>query len=171
MFGRQAVRLLRRIWDTPTQLAQELFAMFQPDIPLFHNAPITITNEGEGPGLRVRNFGSNVPLVIETGDEEFEFRVENGDLILPGRTRAQPEEDGGGGGGGSTFPGKVVSLISGNNYQVLSYRDGSAAASTGAITVRQADIHADDEIPADTWVMVSELESGDYEMQVPVWLE
>ncbi len=40
MFGTESMRLLRETWPNPTELAQELYAMFQDDISLTQKGPI-----------------------------------------------------------------------------------------------------------------------------------
>ncbi len=103
MFGEQAVRLLRKNWPDANQLAQELYAMFQNDIPLTMTAPLTLRPpRGQpaliivppplpGPLILVRN-PDGTPLGglsfgdVNLGDGPFN-PTPLGDLNLPSPTR------------------------------------------------------------------------------------
>lgn len=66
MFGQQAMRLLREKWSSINMLAEEIFSIFQDDIPLSHSAPVTITVNSDEAPLTVRQFG-NGPFMKFTG--------------------------------------------------------------------------------------------------------
>src|SRR5262245_5417038 len=187
LFGTQAIRLLRDSWKRTKDLAEELYAMFQDDIPLEHNAPITITTRNSSPPLTIRNFGDgdfSIKIIKEDGtpgggigtddDGNPVFKDPNGDPV-PNPQDETPEEPG----AGACIPGCVTAQASGQNYSVDLYENGPEQASTRNVTVRQLQIHADDTIPAGTWALVcrqlvTDEVTGDTEevfsMQVPIWL-
>lgn len=161
MFHNQRKRLLRKERWTADDLAQELWAMFGPDVPLEHRGPVTLVQDGEQPAITFRNFGD--------GDSVFSFR--RGDVV----SNTVIEGDnivtnvvGGGSSTGTTFPGKVVSQSSGNNYLVDTYPSGLSGSAV-RVTVRQLSIASGEVIPADTWTLVAQTSDGSYYMQVPVW--
>lgn len=81
----------------------------------------------------------------------------------------------------ATFPGIVKSKIDANNYSVDVYFNGLDSVPTN-VTVKQLQIHPDDEIPPTTLTMVTRtakykvisglnIQVAEYIMQVPVWLK
>jgi hypothetical protein len=163
MFHNQRKRLLRRDNWTATDLAQELWAMFGPDVPLDHRGPITLYRDGEQPAIIYKNFGESDSL----------FRVDNGDdLSVYSPTRLDnPTGDTSSSSSSSTtgaFPGEVVSHVSGNNYLVNTYPDGLSAPAIQQ-TVRQMNIRSGATIKAGTWAMVCQTGDGAFHMMVPIW--
>jgi len=164
MFGNEAVRLLREQWPNPTMLAQELYAMFEDDVPLEHNAPITLTNPG-----------TEAPLIINVapGQPAVQFQVDgvpDGSITIGGdgptfggRQRTTNNTTVIAGGGGNAFIG-VVQSGSGNSYVVV--------LDTGlTVNCIQQQIDSNDTIPAGTSVLViKQIVGGAYVMQTPVWL-
>jgi hypothetical protein len=71
-------------------------------------------------------------------------------------------------GGTSTYPG-VVTGGSAGTYTVNIYKSGLTGAAT-SVTVKQLQIAGGESIPSGTWALVSKGPSGEYTMQVPVWL-
>jgi hypothetical protein len=67
IFGDQSERLLRETWGSPTDLAEELYAMFQSNLPLNINGPVTITNTTPQPALTVQQLGAFDPGNFPTG--------------------------------------------------------------------------------------------------------
>jgi len=164
MFGTQAIRLMRESWKGAQELAEELFAMFQGDIPLEHNAPITITSNTDEAPLTLRAFGDlgtvitisrigDSGTIVFDGDGNLQFGDPAGNPIQP---PAPPPQQGGGG-----FYGRVLGG-SGDTYQVL-LSNGSA------VTATQLQIEASETIPVDTYAIVVQVGNA-YFMQVPVWL-
>lgn len=156
MFHNQRSRLLRRENWTADDLAQELWAMFGPEVPLEHRGPITLVNDGENPAITFRNFGDSDAVFQVT-------RVENNLAGNTTTTNTTITSVSGGGG----IPGEIISG-SGNTYQVDIYRNGLSGSAT-RVSVRQLQIGSGETIPAGTWTMVSQLADG-YYMQVNVWL-
>lgn len=106
MFGTQAMRLLRSSWSGmfgAKGLSRELFAMFQDDIPLTQNAPVTMNQDGNAPALDLRRApGSDGPLIT------FGNRTEN----YPGLTFS-PQTPAGVGiddNGGLNFTGPYINI-------------------------------------------------------------
>lgn len=69
-FGDQADRLLRKKWDDPYELAQELWAMFQADVPMTTDQPVILRRNADGePAIRIidNTDGSTSPVrVVKT---------------------------------------------------------------------------------------------------------
>lgn len=114
MFGRQAIRLLREAWGgklSPDaegsfrekgakQLAEELYSMFDDDIPLEHDGPITINKGSNATPLTINN-NSGGPSMTVAGPADFtgDFTVGGtGDVTIAGDTitigRGADGEDG-----------------------------------------------------------------------------
>jgi hypothetical protein len=174
MFGRDRIRLLR---DECTRyvktLAEELYAMFNPDNPLFHNNTVNVTiNNTEAPGIVIETPGGgpaiDIPLpenpstsdvveihlgdvIIGSGiDEDGNPYIDFGDAILRSR-----------GGGGNA--GTVVSGGPGAGpYEVLLV-DGET------VEANVMQINADQTVPEGTGVIVAQV-GDDYYIQPPVWL-
>jgi hypothetical protein len=53
MFGVEVGRLLRTKWKSAQTLAEELFALFNPDLPLEHNGPIKLTQGTDAPPIQI----------------------------------------------------------------------------------------------------------------------
>lgn len=62
MFQKQ--RLLRDQWPSAQMLAEELYAMFQDDIPLKQKAPLTLQPSNGQPGLTIDQLGNDTGPVI-----------------------------------------------------------------------------------------------------------
>jgi hypothetical protein len=83
MFGEQAVRLLRKDWPDATQLAQELYAMFQDDIPLTQTGPLTLSPRRGVPALTIKTPDPMQPLIlVTTPDGEPLGGINLGDVSL-----------------------------------------------------------------------------------------
>jgi hypothetical protein len=154
MFQKQAARLLRRQWSSPTELAEELVAMFRDEDSLAHKGPIDLN----GPtGVKVSDSTTNR---VDIGDEDTAVYI-NGELFS-------------GSGATNVFLGKVVGG-SGDTYSVEIYANGSGQAATDTVTATVPQIDPDEEIPAETWIdAVHKFGSGDdatYEFQPPVWID
>jgi hypothetical protein len=159
MFHNQRKRLLRREHWTANELAQELWAMFGPEVPLEHRGPITLYGDGENPAITYRNF--------DEGDVLFEFpdgntvtnstvnNITNVTNVTAGTST-------------NVFPGEIQSHVSGNNYLVDIYPNGVSGTSQ-QVTVRQLSIASGETIDAGTWTLVTQTADGSYSMQVPVW--
>lgn len=198
MFGKQATRLLRERWKNATLLAEELFALFQDDIPLSHDAPVTINNHTAGPALTLRN-GTPLPGVtvgtgadgaplIKLGDfngGDLLFQNQDGGLTWQGPSFFfQPTDPatglpsgapvdlgsggGGGGGGGGGLVGRVVSGA-GASYTVDLYANGLSAAATSRVTVTVPAIDPAEVIPAGTVLVPVVPAGGNYYHQPAVW--
>lgn len=92
MFGSQVMRLLREKWKTPTELAQELFAVFQDGVPLTHSGGLTLRQKNgssEAP-LTIKTFG-DVPAIQfvnrGTGADVGDFTLDNGVMRFNGQAR------------------------------------------------------------------------------------
>lgn len=162
MFHNQRKRLLRKENWTADDLAQELWAMFGPNVPLEHRGPITIYQDGDQPAITFRDYGD--------GDTVFEIRGRDddisSDITVSGDPGGGSASFGGGGGGG--MPGQVVSSVSSTVYNVRVYPNGLSAASS-VVQVTQLQIASGQTIPTGTWAIIA-LAGGSYYMQVPVWL-
>jgi hypothetical protein len=53
MFGVEVGRLLRTKWKSAQTLAEELFALFNPNLPLEHNGPIKLTQGTDAPPIQI----------------------------------------------------------------------------------------------------------------------
>ncbi len=98
-FGTQAVRLLRESWggilrkdpegdyveQGASELAQELYAMFDDNIPQTQNAPVTfnVTNP-LGPGITINNPNGGNSFNINGGNTNIGGNTNNGDVITIG---------------------------------------------------------------------------------------
>jgi hypothetical protein len=70
-FGDQADRLLRKQWTDPFELAQELWAMFNADVPMTTDQPIIQTRNNDNvPATQIidNTDGSSSPIVINKTD-------------------------------------------------------------------------------------------------------
>ncbi len=164
MFSGEALRLLRELWPDATELAEELYAIFSSvTLPLEHSGPVTLNNpNGAGAGVTLPGYSSgdqilSIPradggtITLSLGDNG--LVLDGGTLTTPASTTQQQTED-------KVFLGSVVSG-SGSTYKVN--------LGNKVVTVTQAQINADETIPAGTKALV--LKSGNsYAMQVPVWL-
>lgn len=166
MFGSQAVRLLSQKWKTATLLAEELFTMFQDDIPLSQNAPVTIHSDAPGvPALTISTNGNgDTPVLriigpggqdgtISVGDGGITFTTNNNTTnVTQNNIKTNP----------TAFFGTVLSGT-GSSYQVSLLPDNKV------VLVTQGQILNTEQIPAGTPVVVIKAGSS-YFMQVPVWL-
>jgi hypothetical protein len=161
MFHNQRKRLLRKERWSADELAQELWAMFGPEVPLEHRGPVTLYSDGEHPAITYRNFdeGDSV-FAFDDGDTVTNVNVENNTFVTNVTTGSSSSSN--------TFPGEVQSHVSGNNYLVEIYPSGLSGA-TSTVTVRQLSIADGEEIESGTWAQVSQSADGTYFMQVPVW--
>ncbi len=116
MFGNQAVRLIRENWGGviepdvngnlvergATRLAEELYAMFDDNIPLTQNAPLTLNKQNpDAPGLTINNTVGGNTLTTNGGTTTFD----GGDFTVntPGGNVTIN-------GGTTTIPGSTVTI-------------------------------------------------------------
>lgn len=187
MFHEYAIRLIRERWPTPTELAEELFAIFRSNIPLTHNGPITLTQDTDAP-----------PLTINLRDDD----TTGGIVINRGGTPINFPGSGGGGGGGTdlddiTWPdepdviavpdpqetpfplwGVILSKVNGSVYRVRCWaKDPASSPPIATLNVTQGLVDPAEEIPAGTPVIVivfpviegTTIRVGSAYMQSPVW--
>jgi hypothetical protein len=164
MFQRE--RLMKMDWSKATELlALEIYEMLGPDVPLSHNAPLTLTAPKDVAPLA---FSADSPLfsVSRNGQKLADIVFQDGQL------QAQPVD-----GSPSSAPPKppvpavmpgVVQGGSGDTYSVTVYPKGTGAAGQ-TVTVKQLQINSVETIPAGTWALVTK-NGGAYTMQVNVWL-
>lgn len=162
MFSRERLRLLREEWPNAQMLAEELWAMFAKDIPLYHDGQI-ILNAGEASPFEIRNW--------EPGDSAFSFKGRNGDhygdiivgntgvgwrpagetkLIGIGITQTQQ----------TTFLGTVTGG-SGSEHQV--------DIGDKVVNVNTLNVAGGESIPVG-WELVVHKQGGTYYSEVPVWM-
>jgi hypothetical protein len=165
MFGIGVMRLMRESWTSAKELAEELFALLQSDIPLSHDAPLTLTNRNQPgqPALTVRDFsdGGLVQFVGSDGTPTGGLFIEGGELILQHqgalptdigeptqpRTDAPDDEE-----APTVFAGTAASGSGAGPYTIDLVGGGTVAATvlqilesetvpsgTGVIVVRQGD--------------------------------
>jgi hypothetical protein len=181
IFGNQALRLLREKWSSPNELAEELYAILNSNVPMTLTGPVTINNSSPTkPALTVRNFGQNdqgvniqkrpllqgpnfppIPGITFPPLGVFGDGTLGSNLGSQGQAQQQQQPGGGG------FPGKVLSGGPGATYKVAVYQSGLGGKPT-TVSVTQLQIDPAETIPAGTWAMVSQVGSS-YYMQVPVW--
>ncbi len=104
-FGQAVLRLLRENWDGQDQeLAEEIYAVLDSDIPLTFDGPITINNPGTDPAITInQNGGGDVDVRVNTTDG------------LGNITDTSDTSDGGGGASegdttSNTYSGVVVEI-------------------------------------------------------------
>jgi len=68
LFGAETTRLLRKQWPTPTMLAQELYAMFQGNIPL-STSGLTINNPTGSPAITINQTNPLPGFVVNRGGQ------------------------------------------------------------------------------------------------------
>lgn len=185
MFGTQAMRLLRENWQNATQLAEELYAIFQNTIPLETNAPLTIgpvsgtvpplTLQTGQNGNTLMNFGRNGPLI---GSLQFNDQI-GGPWLYDknGQPLPAPSALSGGSGGGSSSPTATIAVIQsggpGTIYQAKLYSSGLSgpADSGGALfTVNALGVANDATIPANLPFLAWKV-GTDYYFQPPIFLD
>ncbi len=98
-FGTQAVRLLRESWGGilrkdpegdyvekgAAQLAEELYAMFDDNIPQTQNAPVTMNlSNPAGPGFTINNPAGGNSFNVNGGNTSIGGNTNNGDTISIG---------------------------------------------------------------------------------------
>jgi hypothetical protein len=164
MFGTQALRLLREMWHSPTELAQELYAIFQDSNPT-SSGPITITNNTPaGPGMTMNQDNSTGPAIqITKGKTTLGIGMDgNGNLTTS--TNGKPAVGAGGGG----VPGQVQSGGPGAGPYVVKIYPNGLLGATLNVAATQLQIDSGATIKAGTWTLVTQA-GGAYYMQVPVW--
>jgi hypothetical protein len=171
MFGRLRERLLKKSW-TADQLAQELYAMFDPEAPLFHEGPIELRRRDDQPFFTLSNFAPGDILFnvngaggrhygdVILGDDGLGLLPEGETQLVGIGTTVQ--------GGSGGIPGAIVSG-SGDTYQVTLYENGITEDATKTVEVKQLQITGDD-LDAGTEVVVYLGSDGVYFMQHPVWV-
>lgn len=170
MFGTQAMRLLRTKWKTPTLLAQELFAMFQSDIPLEHSGGLKLDAKNDAPALELSrgDFGDGPVLDFNGGSGAggISFSIANGGLVITGPSITLVESGTGAPPAttptpqeqqqqaqGSTFPGQVLSG-SGQSYVVRIFTQGEGGPAS-QVTAQAPGMADDATISEGFWVAVS----------------
>lgn len=178
IFGDQVIRLLRTKWKSPQELAEELYAMFSADIPLKIEGPVEITTTTQEPPLTIRNYGDSPQdiRIISQNNTTGGIKMKDNNppqFDPPSSDPGVPTQ---------VLPGRVVSRKQQATYLVDLYGDGPDEDPTERVEVKQLQISQEDEIPADTWVLVLKQTVRDkgstnpnatkdvYSMQVPVWL-
>jgi hypothetical protein len=132
MFGRQAIRLLREAWGGvirpgpqgemrekgAKQLAEELYAMFDKDVPLEHDGPITINKGSNATPLTINNNSGGNSFVTHGGVEHTgDFTVDGVDVDIGGDTITigdAPDPEDGTGGSDVTIGGDEVNFEAGD---------------------------------------------------------
>jgi hypothetical protein len=171
IFGDQSERLLRETWGSPTELAEELYAMFGVNTPLQIQGPVTITNTTPGPALTVNQLGAYTPGDFPPGltppPSPGISILSPGTDATPSGAAPPPAPVSVGGGGGGGIPGQVQSGGPGPSYQVAIYTAGLAGGFI-VVTVTQLQIDPDETIPVGTWALVTQA-GANYYMNVPTW--
>ncbi len=181
MFGHQAIRLLRNVWTSTSDLAEELWSMFDDKLPLEHNGPLTIRKlNPNAPSLQILNTAGGDSLFVEGGTvtvkdvDHFTVtqveRIDIGELetVIYIKGKVYPPEASAA--GTTVFLGKVISGT-GNTYVVELYGKGSSQAATKTVTATVPQIADEEQIPPDTWIgAVHQFDNGIYEFQPPVWI-
>lgn len=191
LFKDQVLRLLREDWDSPKELAEELYAILNADIPLTLDGPITINNNSSEPAVTIQQSGpsdSAIQIVKSPlpgfdpgnppdfglgglGNETLTL-VGNDGLISTGTgDAAQPNNITLSAQGGGGIPARVVSFVTGStaNYVMRAFPNGLTAASV-LVVATQLQIADGEVLSAGTWTILTKLGSK-YFMQVPVWQE
>jgi len=162
MFGTEVIRLLREKWPNSTLLAEELFAILSPNIPLTHNAPLTINNPTAGPGLIINNAGGgDTTIRFDNNGTPVGSVTISGDGITFGgdssKTEKQKQPD------RTAFVGTVTGGT-GASYTVT--------LDTGAtVGVTVPGILGSEQIPAGANAVVIKLDNGTYKMPFPLWVQ
>jgi hypothetical protein len=167
MFGRHAMRLMRERWSKlgVDALAEEIFVILSnANLDLSHSGPITLTQEGDDPAIRIRS-GSPFPNISIERDESVDLEIGSEGIESPsgeattgvGSTAGSTSVT-----GTSVFMGTVVSG-SEDTYEV-ELQNGQS------VTAIQQQITAGETIPAGTVTPIF-LIGGTYMMQAPVWLD
>jgi hypothetical protein len=176
IFGDQSERLLRETWASPSELAEELYAMFGVNTPLQIQGPVEITNTTPGPALTVKQLGAfdagGFPPGLKPDDPaaislQFPGLSPTPADVSPPVTQQNITQNTLKPGGGGGVPGQIVSG-SGDTYDVDLYEKGVAAGVTKTVSVTQLQIDPAETINAGTWTLVTQAGDG-YFMQVPVW--
>lgn len=191
MYGEQAMRLLKTKWRSATALAEEIYAIFQDQIPLSTDAPVTINNSTAAPALQVNqpkvpadnfSFPNGTPPAFQLtlgGVPGWSLGTgADGGLVVNGPSfNYQPPAGGapvnlagGGSGSGGGLPGFVLSGptdASGTMYQVKVYPNGLSLAGQ-VVPVKQLSIDPSSVLPVNTPVIVVGA-APNYYMQSPVW--
>lgn len=67
LFGKETNRVIREKWASLEAFAQELWSIFQGDLPVYQNAPVVLTQKGDSPPLQiVQPEGSTIPPITFT---------------------------------------------------------------------------------------------------------
>ncbi len=167
MFGSQALRLLRESWTDLNEFSEEVYAILSnPDIPLDHSGPITLTQQGTEPGIAFKGF--------DPGDFAISIkRPDEGDIVLGGdglefldpEGKPKPPEKTAQPGETRVFIGIVGAQVPDTTdkyYVDIPYRGLT-------VQVQQASIDPAEIIPEGTRTIVF-IEGSHYKMQVPVWV-
>ena len=178
MFGTQAMRLRRTEWKTAKLLAEELYAMFQADIPLEHEGGLTLKGGEARPALTLTrgDFGDGPVLTWQsTNGGEGGVRLQGQDVIVRGKqvvvewddadgttrqqrfpiTSGQDEQTP----PASTYPAQVI-RPEGTQYLMRLYRNGTSGVSAEVLATALG-LAEDAELDEDTWAMVSAVQVGE----------
>lgn len=167
MFGTQALRLLRENWPSATELAQELYAIFDDTNPT-SSGPITASPApgSTQPPLTLNQDPLTLGAIsIKSGSNNATIGLNGGSLTFSVNGDSQQPVGGGGGGG---VPGVVVSGGPGSGPYVVTIYPTGLSGGTQNVNVTQLSIDSGETIPAGTWTVVTQVGSN-YYMQVPVW--
>lgn len=173
MFQRE--RLLKTRWGTDAQkLAEELWCMMDPDVPLEHSAPIILYQVAGEPVIDIRGTGDGEQIIRFGGAGNKDLGnltldLSNGDVTIPdapldsGNPNAAEQRRGGGGAAEApttVFSGTIASG-SGATY--------TATIATGDVEGTVPGINTDETIPVGTPCIVIKL-AGAYTIHVPLWM-
>ena len=183
----QAVRLMRESWNSPKELAEELYAMFMSDQPVKIDTPVQIVNNTtnqpavtiyqggklddavtinrRAPASQRSNFEPPPEEEIEEGPP-FSLTIINSDGTI--ESTSDPEEDPQPvASGGGAFPGDVVSGP-GSTYAVDVYESGLSISPVRK-TCTAIGLSSSAEIPTGTRVLCFKI-GANYFLDVPRWL-
>lgn len=175
MFQEQSMRLRRRRWDDPQMLADELFAMFQAQVPLTHQGPL-ILERPEGSDfvpLTFRGFSSGETIFNITPASGTPISIQVGETGTVGTESATPASASTVTTSASVFAGSVLAragtLLGRAAYSVSVYEQGLSRAATTRTVIQLQQATGSTDLAAGTAVLVVRGADGVYFMQAPVW--
>jgi hypothetical protein len=193
MFSKQAMRLLRTTWRDVNMLAQELFSMFQKDIPLEHSGPVKLNGEpgrpaltidqsggdfSDTPAIRINRGRDESPADIGADDEGLVFRAPDFKFVYDDGRERKLDDPGEGGEEekepkDGVFLGQVASAIGSTTWTMRAFLDGPNAQPV-TISARVYGVRESPEGIVGSWLPVHywEDEEGNrtYFVIPPVWL-
>lgn len=182
----QAARLQRETWASPTELAEELYAMFTSEKPVVFDSPVVINNPTGGPGITI-NQGDAGDTSIEIINNPYWHQGDTTTTITnqfitiiygdgtiegypdppPAPEDPQPGDGEPVGGGGGGFPCEVVSG-SGFLYTCNVYTSGLGTTPIQT-QVRFLGMSSQAQLPAGTQ-SVANLVGASYFSYVACWI-